>query len=180
VARVWGPDRSASAAEPWNGGGGTFLADVGTSSFFSGTVSGAGSLTKDGPGKLTLTALNTYSGGTSINGGTLAVHSDPNLGTGPLGLRNGTLEVLPSGGIVSNKSITLTGGGGTILADAKSASTLNGGISGAGQLTKDGPGKLILAGANTYSGGTTLKAGTLTVHGPQALGFGNVVVNGGP
>ena len=162
-----------------NGGGGTFLADVGTASLFSGTINGAGSLTKDGPGKLTLTALNTYIGGTNINGGTLAVNSDPNLGTGPLSLSSSTLEVLPKGGVVSNKSIRLTGGGGTILADAGSVSTLNGGISGAGQLTKDGPGKLILAGANTYSGGTTLKAGTLTVDGPQALGFGDVLVNGG-
>jgi outer membrane autotransporter protein len=162
-----------------NGGGGTFLADLGTTSLFSGTVSGAGSLTKDGPGKLTLTALNTYSGGTNINGGTLAVNGDPNLGTGPLALSSSTLEVLPNGGIVSHKSIRLTGSGGTILTDAGSASRLEGGISGVGQLTKDGPGKLILAGANTYSGGTTLKAGTLTVQGAQALGFGNVVVNGG-
>ena len=65
------------------------------------------------------------------------------------------------------------------LADAPTTSNLSGAISGAGSLTKDGPGALLLTGANTYSGGTVLRAGTLTVHGPQALGLGNVVVNGG-
>jgi len=53
------------------------------------------------------------------------------------------------------------------------------GIATGGSLIKVGTGTLTLSGANTYTGGTVLNAGTLTVNGPQALGLGNVVVNGG-
>ena len=59
-------------------------------------------------GTLALTATNTYSGGTNLNGGILAVITDFNLGTGALSFNGGTLEVLAdSGGINSNKAITL-------------------------------------------------------------------------
>ena len=147
---------------------------------FSGNVSGTGILSQEGSGTLTLNVLNTYSGGTKLNRGILAVNSDANLGTGPLSFSGGTLQALTAGGgITSSKAITINGGGGTFLADAGTTSSLSGAINGLGVLTKDGLGKLILTGANTYSGGTVLKAGILTVHAAQALGLGNVVVNGG-
>ena len=139
-----------------------------------------GSLIKVGTGTLTLTGPNTYSGGTSFNGGIVAVNSDANLGTGGLNFNGGTLQALAAGGgIISSKAITLNALGGTFLADAGATSTLSGAISGVGSLTKDGVGTLALTGANTYTGGTVLNAGTLTVNGAQALGLGNVVVNGG-
>ncbi len=120
-----------------------------------------GSLTKVGAGTLTLTGTNTYSGGTSINSGILAVNSDLNLGTGALSFNGGTLEVLTGGGINSGKAITLNAGGGTLLTDAGTTSTFGGAISGVGSLTKAGVGTLILAGVNTYTGSTTISAGTL-------------------
>ena len=50
-----------------------------------GTAGGTGAaLIKIGTGTLTLTGPNTYSGGTSINGGILAIGNDSNLGTGAL------------------------------------------------------------------------------------------------
>jgi outer membrane autotransporter protein len=52
-------------------------------------------------------------------------------------------------------------------------------IQGSGSLTKIGAGVLTLSGNNTYSGGTLLNAGTLMVNSAQALGLGDVVVNGG-
>jgi autotransporter-associated beta strand protein len=42
-----------------------------------------------------------------------------------------------------------------------------------------GSGSLVLSGINTYSGGTLLEAGALVVSSAQALGTGNVAVNGG-
>ena len=105
-----------------------------------------GSLTKVGNGTLTLTGLNTYTGGTNLNGGILAVNSDINLGTGPLSFNGGTLEALGSGGgIISSKAITLSEGGGTFLADAGTTSTLSGLITGVGAWTKSGPGTLALS-----------------------------------
>ena len=109
-----------------------------------------------------MTGINTYTGGTNLNGGILAVNSDRNLGTGPLSFNGGTLEALGAGGgITSIKAISLAAGGGTFLADAGTASTLSGAITGVGAWTKAGPGTLTLTGANTYSGGTTVSAGTL-------------------
>jgi autotransporter-associated beta strand protein len=121
-----------------------------------------GSLTKVGTGTLTLTGLNTYSGGTNFNGGIVAVNSDLNLGTGPLSFNGGTLEALTSGvGITSSKAVMLNIGGGTFLADTGTLSRLGGAISGDGSLTKAGPGTLVLAGVSTYTGSTTISAGTL-------------------
>jgi outer membrane autotransporter protein len=143
----------------------------------NGIVSGTIGLTKAGTGRLTLAGANTYSGGTNFNAGILSVGSDGNLGSGPLTFNGGTLEA--TGSVISSKTATLNTGGGTFLADAGTSSTLSGVISGTGSLTKDGLGEVILTGMNTYSGGTILSHGVLTVGGPQALGTGNMVVNGG-
>jgi fibronectin-binding autotransporter adhesin len=112
-----------------------------------------------------------------LNGGILSVSSDGNLSSGALTFNGGTLEA--TGSIASSKTATLNPRGGTFLADAGTTSTLSGVISGPGSLTKDGPGEVILTGLNTYSGGTILSHGVLTVGGPQALGTGNMAVNGG-
>jgi fibronectin-binding autotransporter adhesin len=73
---------------------------------------------------LTLTNTNTYSGGTNLNGGTVAINSDANLGTGPLSFNGETLEApAAGGGIFSSKAITLNSARGGFLAVAGTAST---------------------------------------------------------
>ena len=67
-----------------------------------GIASGTGGrLIKVGTGTLTLTGTNTYSGGTGLDGGIVAINNDANLGTGPLTFDGGTLEALA--GITSSK-----------------------------------------------------------------------------
>src|SRR5208283_353447 len=117
-----------------------------------------------------LTGINTYTGGTSFNGGIVAVDSDANLGTGALSFDGGALEALAAGGgIVSSKTITLNAGGGTFLADSGTTSTLSGAISGVGSFTLEGLGTLILSGDNTYSGATNVASGTLQAGSSNAL-----------
>lgn len=65
---------------------------------------------------------------------------------------------------------------GAIIADFTDTLALSASLSGSGTLTKAGTGKLMLLGANTYTGDTTVNAGELSLAGSVA---GNVNVNGG-
>ncbi|MBR0236910.1 MAG: autotransporter-associated beta strand repeat-containing protein [Thermoguttaceae bacterium] len=56
---------------------------------------------------------------------------------------------------------------------------MSGVISGSGAMEKIGAGTLYLSNANTYSGGTTISAGNVTISNPGALGTGSVTINGG-
>ena len=79
--------------------GGTFDTSVAnpttqTISTLTGVISGPGSLTVTGNGNLSLQSNNTYEGGTILNGGTVMVTSDANLGaaSGGLTFGGGTLQ----------------------------------------------------------------------------------------
>ncbi|RYZ07902.1 MAG: hypothetical protein EOO24_10705, partial [Comamonadaceae bacterium] len=139
-----------------------------------------GSLVKVGTGTLTLTGANTYSGGTAINGGALQVGADNNLGAvaGGLALNGGTLRYGAS--FASARTVALGAGNGTFDTNGNTA-TLSGVASGTGGLVKIGAGTLVLAGANTYGGGTTVNAGTVQIANDANLGAaaGGLTLNGG-
>jgi autotransporter-associated beta strand protein len=101
----------------------------------SGTIDGTGGLIKAGTGTLTLTGTNSYTGGTTVSGGTL----------------RGDAASL-TGSIVNN---------GAVIFDQGGTGTYSGTLSGTGGVTKMGAGTLILTGSNSYTGGTTVSAGTL-------------------
>ena len=137
--------------------GSAVIFDQAVAGTYAGVMSGNASLTKTGAGTLTLTGANSYSGGTRLNSGTVAVASDARLGTGGLTFNGGALQTLAA--LTSTKAVSLLGAG-TIDTNGFT-STFSGAITGAGSLAKTGAGTLILTGANTFTGGTTVNAGTL-------------------
>ncbi len=82
----------------------------------SGAIAGATSLTLNGGGTVALNNTNTYTGGTALNAGTLAVGADAFLGTGNLTFNGGTLDITGSTAFTSGKVGNLTGNG-TIQVD---------------------------------------------------------------
>ena len=127
---------------------------------FAGNIGGDGAVAFMGPGIVTLTGLNTYTGGTAITGGIVQANADSVFGTAGamLTLAGGTIQATASFSIA--RPITLAGPGGTFDSNGN-ALTLAGAITGTDALVKVGAGSLILSGANDYSGGTTVSGGIL-------------------
>ncbi len=132
---------------------------------FSGVgISGDGGFTQAGTGTTVLSANNTYTGATSITGGTLQ------LGNGGV-----------SGSLAAASTINV--GAGATFSVNQSDTVIQGtdfsssGISGAGGFTQAGTGTTVLTANNTYSGATNIVAGTLVVDGE--IGGGDVTVFSG-
>jgi len=170
-----------------NAGGGTIDTN-GFNGTLSGIVSGAGAITKIDDGTLTLTGTNTYAGGTNINGGTVSVGSDLNLGdaAGPVTFMNGGI-LQTSAGITSDRALTFNLPGGGTIDTQTFDSSFSGAVTGAGNMTKDGTGTLTLSGGlGGYTGDTTIAAGTLevdttagsTTHVGAITGPGNLTKSG--
>ncbi|OUM02997.1 hypothetical protein A8M77_08630 [Variovorax sp. JS1663] len=145
-----------------HGGSGTFDGTIrqAAPTGFVTTGSPIVALTKIGAGTQTLNGINSYTGGTSLNGGTLSVAQDGNLGaaTGALGFDGGTLRTTAD--LSTARATTLGATGGTIETQTGTL-THTGAIGGAGALVKTGSGALVLTGSNSYAGGTAISTGTL-------------------
>lgn len=108
---------------------------------FGTVISGTGNVVQKGAGKTILTAENTYSGGTTINAGILQI------GHGGVG---GSII----GNVVNN---------GTLAFYRVEPVTFDGVISGTGAVQHLAGSTTVLTGENTYTGGTTVSAGTLQI-----------------
>ena len=161
---VLGADRTAqlwkfgdtSGGQTWTVNSGNTLTLAGTAPGFqinnsttlvNSVVAGSAGLAKTGSGNLTLTAANTYTGPTFVTAGTLRIGNG-----GTTGSLDPASTITNNGSIVFNRTNTLTQG--TDFASV---------ISGTGSLTKTSTGTLILGGDNTYTGATTISAGTLQI-----------------
>jgi autotransporter-associated beta strand protein len=173
---------------------GTFNYSSASAQTLSGTISGTGALNQNGSGQLTLAGPNTFTGPTTVTSGILSVANT-------LALQNSTLNF--NGGSVTFNGITAAAIGGlsgtqnlSMLSQSSAAvaltvgsnnatTTYSGVLSGTGSsLTKAGTGTLTLAGANSYSGTTTVNGGTLELPAGGvitggALGGGGFLVDGG-
>jgi len=228
---------------------GTYKHNSSANQTISGVISGTGALTKDNTGTLTLTANNNFSGGTTVDGGTLQLTVDGRIGNGGLTVNNGgTFSIanddfnslggaitVNEGGTLSTDStvtgnahnigaITLNGGtltssgntwfqgnwifNGDVTVGGSALSTISGlavgsqpsggtfnvddSVAGAstdllvsaditlGSLTKTGAGTMELTGTGSYTGDTTVSAGTLSLASTYThTGTGDFIVNGG-
>ncbi|WP_421995168.1 beta strand repeat-containing protein [Reyranella sp.] len=144
-------------------GGNSLIVGTANSTTFAGVIDDSsgpgGGLIKQGSGTLTLSGANLYTGGTTINAGTLAIGNNSALGTGALSFSAGTTLQAAASGLSVGNAMTLNGTG-TVDTQTNTL-TLGGAIGGTGNLTKIGTGTLILTGNNSYTGGTTVSGGTL-------------------
>ena len=168
------------------GKGVTLTAASGGTTTFSGVIQdptgviGSGLVRKSGAGTVVLSGLNTYAGGTSIDGGTLSISQSANLGanTGGVTINAGTLEI--SGSFSTNRAFTLADTASTFQVDPLQTFTITSVIAGGGVLNKTGTGTMVLSAANTYSGGTNVSDGTLRISASdRILNASNLTVSGG-
>ena len=203
-AAIGGSNGSITLSGPINLSGGRTLnvTNVATTLLLSGIVTNTGNFTKIGAGTLALSNTNnTFSGGITLTTGTLALGGDNVLGGGTLSLNGGVLASDSAtartetnavaiaantqfGNTLGTGAVTLSGiinsGNSTkTLTVSNSITTFSNTITNNAALIKQGPGTLVLMGANSTFSGMTNLAGVLALGGDNVLGTGTVYLGGG-
>ena len=156
-----------------------------------GAITGLAALTKSGSSILTINNINTYTGDTSVLGGSLVIGAPGAIASGNVTVATGAALTVQAGGAIPTTA-NLTANGSVTLNASTTLATLTGAgnLTEAGTLTltnggnfsgtlRDGTspnalnltgGNLTLSGNNTYSGGTTLSGATLSISSDNNLG----------
>lgn len=145
-------------------------AGAGMTATIASALSGDAQLVKSDRGTLVLTGTNSYTGGTAINGGTLQVSADANLGdaAGGLSFDGGMLSTTNS--FATSRAVNVMSSG-TVSTAAATTLTLNDALTGSGAFTKSGDGTLVLTlGGSAFAGSSLVQQGTLAAGATNALG----------
>lgn len=141
---------------------------------WSGSITGAGHLTKAGDGALALLAENGFGGEVTVAGGSIKLTGAGSLDAAHRVTVDGVLDLAETDAArriqrLEGSGTVLLGAAGMVLGADGDTSGFFGALSGAGGITKLGTGEQGLYGSNDYDGPTLILAGTLRV-APQALG----------
>ena len=190
VAGGGGEGVKAKLALSGTGAADRVTAEVTTDLKLSGGLSGSGELFKTGAGKLIVSGdsgaisggSGAFSGKVTVNGGEIEIASSTALGSGSLALEGAGVKLSLSSGSSLSNAVSLGTTGTSAVFDG--AGIISGAISGAGQLLKQGNGKIELSGTNTYSGQTTISGGILALNGtltnsPVVVGAGGTLKGSG-
>ena len=154
---------------------------------YSGALGGSGSLTKVGTGMLTLSGANTFTGGVTVQTGTLQFGAPNALATSPVTMTaDATLDansqsptiaaLIGAGSVINNSGGMLSVTGNLTTASSHTTYSCFWGTINSGGLVKAGTHAMALRGANTFDGATTVTAGTLSVGAaPDRLPVGTVL-----
>jgi fibronectin-binding autotransporter adhesin len=153
----------------------------------SGVISGTAGITlsANNSGTIIFSGNNTYSGGTTISAGTtpviLQLGSSGALGTsGTISFTGGTLQWTSFNTTDYSNRFSSAASQAYRLDTNNQSVTLGTGFGGtSGTLTKLGAGTLTLSVANSYTGTTTVSAGTLAIGDDGSLGSGQLTLGGG-
>ncbi|MGD9418575.1 MAG: beta strand repeat-containing protein [Verrucomicrobiota bacterium JB025] len=170
-------------------GGGTLALD-GATTTMSGALTGTGALAINGEqrnydsanigGTLIMHSTGTLTGDVSVDGVGIEMSADNSLGTGTVTLDNGARLKNRDSDTVFDNDLLIGSGGGELMAGWNKSLTLNGIISGTGPVTiVSDSGTVTFAGANTYSGETTVDAATLAVTGSSIPDAGTLSLTTG-
>jgi len=141
-------------------GGAILQIDNAGNQVLANNLTGALVLVKSSTGTLDLTGTNTFTGGTLIDNGAVRVDDLARLGTG---------QVITN----ANGSLILNYSGAAQLLQTTPFMT------GSGRFIKEGTGDVVVDVANTYTGGTTIRAGRLGLNTGDGLGTGTIQIDGG-
>lgn len=127
----------------------TLLIQQNSSGTYAGNIDGTGAVVKTGSGMVTFSGAHTYTGGTVVSAGTL----------------QGTTANI-QGSVANNSSV---------IFNQAADGTYSGNMTGTGSLIKLGAGTVVMTGANSYTGGTSVLTGAL--QGNSTSLQGNIVNN---
>lgn len=155
----------------------------------SNNITGSGSVTKKGAGNLTLSGTNSYSAGTSIEGGSISISAAANIGSGDLNFTAASTGLTITGTAVTlanNFGLGNVSGNISIVTPTNSSTILNGNITGGGANTvwffqgggqSQNTGALTLNGINTMEGAINIQRGPLILGNSSAAGSAKIIIN---